>query len=123
MANVEVPVNKKYMLFAFNGEVMCFVHSLLNALDMKNKGYDVRLVIEGTATRLVRDLSDPKKPFSNLYEKAKQEGLIEGICRACSLKTGSLESAKEQGLLILDDMSGHPGFTRYLDRGYEVITF
>jgi hypothetical protein len=30
---------KKVALFAFNGEPMCFVHVLLNALDMKEKDY------------------------------------------------------------------------------------
>jgi len=29
---------KKVALFAFNGELMCFVHVLLNALEMKDKG-------------------------------------------------------------------------------------
>jgi len=115
-------VNKKYAIFAFKGETMCFVHALLNALDMKKQGYAVKLIIEGTATRLIKELSDPKKPFANLYEKAKQEGLIEGVCKACSAKTGSLESAKAQGFSLLDDMSGHPGFPQYLKEGYKIIT-
>jgi hypothetical protein len=29
---------KKAALFAFNGESICFVHVLLNGLDMKKKG-------------------------------------------------------------------------------------
>ena len=32
---------EKVALFAFNGELMCFIHVLLNAIDMKEKGYDV----------------------------------------------------------------------------------
>ena len=28
---------KKVVLFAFNADVMCFIHVLLNALDMKDK--------------------------------------------------------------------------------------
>jgi len=32
---------KKVALFAFNGESLCFVHVLLNALDLKDKGYEV----------------------------------------------------------------------------------
>ena len=43
-ANDEV---KKVALFAFNGDFKCFAHVLLNALDMKAKGYDVKVVIEG----------------------------------------------------------------------------
>lgn len=33
---------KKIGLFAFNGEPMCFVHVLLNALDMKDKEIDAK---------------------------------------------------------------------------------
>jgi hypothetical protein len=32
---------KKVALFAYNGEVMCFVHVLLNALDMREEGFEV----------------------------------------------------------------------------------
>jgi hypothetical protein len=42
---------KQVLLVAFRGEPMCFVHVLLNALDMKERGYDVKVVIEGTATQ------------------------------------------------------------------------
>ena len=31
---------KKIALFVFNGDPMCFIHVLLNALDMKQKEYD-----------------------------------------------------------------------------------
>ena len=46
---------KKVALFAFNGELMCFIHVLLNALDMNKKGYEVKIVIEGSGPR--------KKPY------------------------------------------------------------
>jgi len=38
---------EKVALFAFNGEPMCFIHVLLNALDMKEKGIDVKTIIAG----------------------------------------------------------------------------
>jgi hypothetical protein len=31
---------KKIALFVFKGDPMCFIHVFLNALDMKDKGYD-----------------------------------------------------------------------------------
>ena len=55
---------KKVVLFAFNGEPMCFVHVLLNALDMKEKGFEVRVVIEGAATKLIPDLAAEGNPLS-----------------------------------------------------------
>ena len=66
---------------------------------------------------------DPNKPFANLYNEAKKAGLIACICRACAASTKSLESAKEQGLPICDEMSGHPSIAKYLDKAYQVIVF
>ena len=91
-------MNNKVAMFAFNGETMYFVHALLNVLDMKEKNYDAKLIIEGSATKQVNEPSEPDKPFAKIYEKVKEAGLIDCVCQACSAQTGSLESAKEQGL-------------------------
>jgi hypothetical protein len=34
---------KKFALFVFNGDPICFIHVLLNALDMKKKDMMVKL--------------------------------------------------------------------------------
>ena len=47
---------KKFALFVFNGDPMCFIHVLLNALDMNGKGYEIKSVIEGAATNLISEL-------------------------------------------------------------------
>jgi hypothetical protein len=112
---------KKVAVFAFNGDEMCFIHALMNALDMKEKGYDVKLIIEGSATRLVKEAEGEKRPFTNLYGKAKESGLIDCVCRACATKMESLESAKQQALPLCDEMFGHPSMARYMDDGYEII--
>ena len=114
---------KKFALFVFNGDPMCFIHVLLNALDMKGKGYDSKIVIEGSATKLLSDLDRPDNPLHKLWEKVKEAGLVDGVCKACSNKLGTLEAAKEQGLTLLDEMSGHPSMARYRNEGFEVISF
>ena len=48
---------KKIALFAFNGDPMCFIHVLINAVELKENGNDVALVIEGSATKLVKLLT------------------------------------------------------------------
>lgn len=102
---------------------MCFAHSLLHALDMKGKGYDIKLIIEGSATKQVKELQDAGKPFSNSYQKAKEAGIIDCVCQACANATASLQSAKGQGLPICGDMSGHPSISAYMEAGYEVLIF
>lgn len=113
----------KVVLVAFNGEFMCFIHVLLNALDMAARGHSVEIVLEGSATGLVPELAKEGNPLSSLYQQAKQSNLIAGVCKACSSKMGTLEAVREEGLALLDDMNGHPGLARYLEEGYQVITF
>lgn len=114
---------KKVALFVFNGDPLCFIHVLLNALDMKAKGDDVKIIIEGASVKLIPELVKPDNPLNALWKKNLEEGLIEGVCKACANKLGTLDAAKEQGLTLLDDMSGHPGMSVYRDKGYEIITF
>lgn len=114
---------EKVALVGFNGEDMCFVHVLLNALDMRDKGFDVRLVIEGSAVRQVAVLAEPDHPFAGLYAKVREAGLIWAVCRACAVKMGSLEAAEQQGLPVRGEMSGHVALADCLRDGYRVITF
>lgn len=112
-----------YCLYAFNGELMCFVHVLLNALDMNEKGKNVTIVIEGAAVTLVAELEKESCPFHQPYTKAKKAGLIDGVCKACSSKLGALDAVAAAGLPLLDDMNGHPSMAAYVDKGYTIITF
>ncbi len=114
---------QKVVLFAFRDDPMCFIHVLLTVLDMKAKGFEAGIVLEGAATRLVTVLDAPQHPMHALYMKARGQGLFHGACRACSLKMGVLEQVEAAGLTLLDDMNGHPGMVGYMERGYNVLTF
>lgn len=114
---------KKVAMFVFNGDAMCFVHVLLNALDMNAKGYNVRIIVEGAATRLTPELDGTDHPLHALWKKVRAAGLVDGVCEACSRKMEALDAARSQGLPLLNDMNGHPGMARYQNDGYEIITF
>lgn len=114
---------KKVVLFVFNGDPMCFIHVLLNALDMNERGYEAKIVVEGAATRLLPELAKADNPMHGLWDKAKSAGLVHGTCKACSKKMETVESALSQGLSLLEDMSGHPAMASYRDQGFEVVTF
>ena len=102
---------------------MCFIHVLLNALDMNQKGMDARIVVEGAATQLIPDLDQKENPLHGLWEKVKGKGLVEGVCKACANKMQTLPAAQAQGLPLLSDMSGHPGMAAYREKGFEIISF
>ncbi len=114
---------KKVAIFAFRGDVTCFIHVMLNAIDMREKGYEAVVVLEGEATTLVAKLADEASPMHKLFEKTKSLGLYAGACKACATNLGALEAVKKEGLALLDDMHGHPGMARYMDEGYRIVTF
>jgi len=114
---------KKFALFVFNGDPMCFIHVLLNALDMDDKGHTPRIILEGASVKLVPELVKTKNPLNQLWQKVRDKDLVEGVCKACSNKLGTLEEAKKQGLTLLGDMSGHPSISAYRDNDFEIITF
>lgn len=114
---------KPIVLFVFNGDPMCFIHVLLNGLDLQAKGMQGRIVVEGAATALLPKLAETANPLHRLWQKAKSQGIVDGVCKACATKMGTLDEAVEQGLSLLDDMAGHPAMSRYIDAGFEVISF
>ncbi|NLE68416.1 MAG: DsrE family protein [Lentisphaerae bacterium] len=114
---------KKFALFVFNGDPMCFIHVLLNALDMQAKGNEVCVILEGAAVKLVPELDAQGHPLADLWKKTRDARLVAGVCKACSGKLGTLNAAKERGLPLLDDMSGHPSLLAYRNQGYEIVTF
>ena len=114
---------KKVALFVFNGDPVCFIHVLLNGLDMKAKGMEGKIIVEGAATALLPKLAETGNPLHKLWEKAKSEGIVDGVCKGCAHKMGTVEEAVRQGLTLLDDMSGHPSMSGYMADGFEIISF
>ncbi len=113
----------KFALFVFNGDPLCFIHVLLNALDMNEKGHEVTIVMEGAAVKLIPELDQPGHPLVTLWKRCLEAGLVEGVCLACATKMGTREAAEERGFKMLKDVAGHPGMLAFRQRGFEIITF
>ena len=113
----------KQVIFAFRGDPMCFIHVLLNSLDLHERGMGGDIVIEGEAITLIPEMSKPDHFLNSLYEKVKKQGLIAGACKACAAKLKLTEAVEKEGLTQLSDMAGHPSMGGYIEKGYDVITF
>lgn len=109
----------KILFYGMTGEKMGFLHILLNALDLSAAGAEVKIIFEGASVKLVSVFEEENNP---LYKKAKDAGLIAGICLACSKGMGVLEQNEKTGLPMLSDMSGHAGMKEYISSGYKVIS-
>ena len=113
----------KMALFTFQGELMCFGHALLNALDLHSRGKEVRIIIEGKSTGLLPDLYRSGTPFQREFERCLEAGLVAAVCRACSMKTGVLDFVKEKGLPLGEEMSGHPAIAPWLEAGFQILNY
>ncbi len=127
---------KKIALFAFNGDPMCFIHVLINAVELQENGNDVALVIEGSATKLVKlltggsGLEDFKQSNPKMFElltvnlkKVMDAGIISCVCQACASQMGVLDDVKKADLPLCAELKGHPSMSRYIEDGFDIISF
>lgn len=114
---------KKVALMVFNGELMCFTHVMLYAKEMKEKGYEVKIILEGAATKLPAQLVVPDAPFGELFQYVMKNNLIESVCKACSVKMGAHEDIEKIGLPLNGELNGHPSLEKLINDGYQIVTF
>tara|TARA_B100000614_G_scaffold232739_1_gene227543 strand:- start:619 stop:981 length:363 start_codon:yes stop_codon:yes gene_type:complete len=120
---VTAQTGKKTVLFAFRGDPLCFIHVLLNAIDLNERGREGIIVLEGESVTLVAQMRESSHVLNTLYEKAKDLGLIFGACKACATKLEALDAIKEEKIPLIAEMSGHPAMGDFMDKGYSVVTF
>jgi len=114
---------KKSIFFAFRGDAMCFIHVLLNALNMAEKGMEGKIIIEGDAVKLIPEMAKSGHFLNQLYNKVRDKNLIIGACRACSTKLGVAAAIEEEGIELIGNMSGHPAVSDYIEQDWTVLTF
>ncbi|MGI6545897.1 MAG: hypothetical protein ACOX2M_05605 [Fastidiosipilaceae bacterium] len=110
---------KKVLFYAMTGEKMCFMHVLMNAIQLHNAGHSVSVIFEGASVKLPSVL---EREENKLYLQAKEAGIIKGICFACSQVMEVLEANEATGLPMLKDMNGHAGMLDEINAGYEIIS-
>ncbi|PID72155.1 MAG: cytoplasmic protein [Desulfobulbus propionicus] len=113
----------KIVFFAFRGDPLCFIHVLLNGLEMAEKGMEGKIVLEGEAVKLVSEMVKPDHFLHQLYTKVMEKNLIVGACKACSNKLGAVEAIEKESIPLIGEMAGHPAMSDYIQNGYTVLTF
>lgn len=113
----------RVVFFAFRDNPLCFIHVLLNSLDMAQKGMEGIIVLEGEAVTLVPLMAAPVHFLHLLYLKAKTQGLFLGACRACSNKLHVTDAMEREGIPLIGEMSGHPAMADFIEKGYRLLIF
>ncbi|MFW6082745.1 MAG: cytoplasmic protein [Chloroflexota bacterium] len=97
------------------------VHTFLRAIDVVSGGGDARIVLDREAPRWLLKLPDPGHGRHRLYEKVRELGLIDAVCKACVVHVRALEAAAEEGLCLVYDASGHVSLLPYVEDGYRIL--
>ena len=113
---------QKTVIFAFQGNPMCFIHVLLNSQNMAEQGMEGKIILEGEAVKLVPEMVKSDHFLNKLYRGAREKELILGACRVCSHKMGVAEAMTAEGIPLIGDMAGHPAMAEYIKQGYTIIT-
>ncbi len=116
-------MKNKFVFFAFRGDAMCFVHVLLNSLDMAARGMEGQIILEGEAVKLVPEMARENHFLHQLFVRAREQGLIIGACRACSAKLKVSDAVRQERIELIGEMSGHPAMADYIEQGFTVLTF
>ena len=69
---------------------------------MKEKGDDVQIVMEGETVTLIEKL-DKENHF--MFKEAKEKGIINSVCRACSIGYGALPYNETCGIPLSEEKS------------------
>ena len=113
---------QKILFFPFRDNPLCFVHVLLNAVDLNKKGLGGQIILEGEAVTLVRLMTDTSHFLHPLYQQALEHDLFLGACRACASKLHATEIINTTNIPLIGSMSGHPAISDYVQQGYTILT-
>lgn len=123
-------MGRKILFVLFSDDACKQNHALMWGLSLKKSGIQVRILIEGAATRLFRKLRDPDMKTASLFMQAKEEGLIVGACHTASNGCANRdmdgdvkisEMAVRHGIQLDGDLDGHAGIAKHLMEGYELV--
>lgn len=109
---------KKQLFVLFNYNKGIFTHILLNVFDMVDKGYEVGVIFESEACKLIVEYET--KNYDK-FEKLKTLNLVSAVCEVCSKAMGALESAQRQGLPIDGSLSGHPTLESWIKDEFHIM--
>ena len=57
------------------------------------------------------------------FHRVMDAGIISCVCQACAKQMNALEDVKKAGLPLCSELKGHPSMSRYIESGFEIITF
>ena len=108
---------KKIAIFAFRGEGPCFMHAILNAEDMRKKGFEAIVIMEGGSVKHISSIISGTFPIS--LDRIKD--VVDCACLGCSQMFKVDQLIKSAGIRLDGGMSNHVSVADYIIKGYSII--
>jgi hypothetical protein len=119
---------RKLLFLLFSDDACRQNHALMYGIDLYQKGHEVKILIEGQATRVLNEITDPDSHTGELLRQAHKIGIVAGTCARASSGCSSndparnvAEIARAHGIDLLSDMDGHAGIESFVHDGYEIV--
>ncbi len=109
--------SNKIAIFAFRGEGPCFLHAILNAKDMRDKGFESVVIMEGGSVKLIKPILDGSFPVP--LERVKQ--VVDCACLGCSKMFKVDGLIDDAGIRLEGGMSNHVSIADYILKGFKII--
>lgn len=103
---------------------------LFNALfltyALKEKGKDVSVIFQGAGVRWASEIVKPDHPANTIYNAVSDK--VVGVCGGCADVFGATEEAETTDIPLVRELNipgtnGIVDLSKYLDNGYELLTF
>ena len=101
-------------------------NALFLAYELNEKKQEVALIFQGAGTRWVSEVVKPNHPANALYQAVADR--VVGVCGGCADVFGATDDVRKTSLKLLRDAkipgtTGIADLSRYLDDGYQLLTF
>ena len=121
-------MKRKLLFLIFTDEVCKLYHSIIYALDLKENGHQVKIILEGLSTKKIKEICEENEDMKALLMQLREHDLLIGACKAASHGCGSSKSdvpewMRDREIRLLEDLDGHAGITYLVEQGYEIVTF
>lgn len=119
---------RKLLFILFSDDPCRQNHALMYALDLHRKGYQVRLLLEGLATKMIGDVATGESRTAQLLRDALEAGIVAGACARAAAGCASQDPSRDvadlaraHGIELLSQMDGHASIEPLVRSGYEII--
>ncbi len=112
------------VILAENGshEAMGRVTNALEfAKELKEENDDVRIVFDGAGVTFIPELADESHDAHPLFQAVEDE--IDGACKFCSKAFGVINEVRKTDVSLVAEYDDHPSLRKYIQDGYQVVTF